>query len=401
MDIANADEVRNGRVDQGRPRLRILAPSMALDPLGGVEICTLQDSVALAGRGHHIDMLYGSDGSLRPIYESAGVGLFGPYSFALDKRRPIRTLRDFAPAAKVARDRQPDVLWLNRFEHIVWGQIVARWAGCPIVCHLHGPPMYRRLREVSRGVAHFIAVSEFIRDAYIAGGLQPERISLVYNAIPQRQYPFGTVEDQRSARRALRLPEDARLVLCYGQLSPDKGVPSLLKAWRMISSTNPKAILVLVDSMASDESSALEESVAQELRQLDPKSYRRFPMTSNVVPFLHASDVVVFPTLLQEAFGRVVIEGMATGRPVVASRTGAVPEILSGPMARFLVEPNAPDELAAKLGSVLRWRDDEPELGEKCAHWVKQMFPFGRHVDQLEDILQRHRRRSAPRQHAG
>jgi glycosyltransferase involved in cell wall biosynthesis len=169
----------------------------------------------------------------------------------------------------------------------------------------------------------------------------------------------------------------------------------------MISSTNPKAILVLVDSMASDESSALEESVAQELRQLDPKSYRRFPMTSNVVPFLHASDVVVFPTLLKEAFGRVVIEGMATGRPVVASRTGAVPEILSGPMARFLVEPNAPDELAAKLGSVLRWRDDEPELGEKCAHWVEQMFPFGRHVDQLEDILQRHRRRSAPRQHVG
>jgi glycosyltransferase involved in cell wall biosynthesis len=393
MDIANADDVSYGRVDESRPRLRILAPSMALDPLGGVEICTLQDTVALAARGHHLDMHYGSDGSLRPIYEAAGVGLYGPYSFALNKRRPIRTLRDFAPAAKVARRRKPDVLWLNRFEHIVWGQIVARWAGCPIVCHLHGPPMYRRLRDVSRGVAHFIAVSEFIRDAYIAGGLQPERISLVYNAIPQQQYPFGTVEDQRSARRTLGLPQDARLVLCYGQLTPEKGIPSLLKAWRMISSANPRAILILVDSMASDESSALEEPVAQELRQLDPKSYRRFPMTSNVVPYLHASDVVVFPTLLKEAFGRVVIEGMATGRPVVASRTGAVPEILSGPMARFLVEPNSPAELAEKLRSVLDWRESEPGLGEDCARWVHEQFPFRAHVDNVEGILQDHRRR--------
>ena len=292
------------------------------------------------------------------------------------------------------------MVWLNRFEHIVWGQVVARWAGCPLVCHLHGPPMYHRLRDVGRGVAHFIAVSEFVRDAYIAGGLQPERISLVYNAIPEQKYPFGTVDDQRDARRALGLPADAELVLCYGQLSPEKGVPSLLKAWRMISASNPKAILILVDSLAKDDSSSLDESVSRELRQLDPRSYRRFPMTSNVVPFLHASDVVVFPSLLKEAFGRVVIEGMATGRPVVASRTGAVPEILSGPMARFLVEPNSPDELAVTLRSVLTWRADEPALGEECANWVQQRFPFGRHVDQLEDILQRNRRRSAPRQRA-
>jgi glycosyltransferase involved in cell wall biosynthesis len=69
-------------------------------------------------------------------------------------------------------------------------------------------------------------------------------------------------------------------------------------------------------------------------------------------------------------------------------------------MARFLVEPNSPDELAVTLRSVLTWRADEPALGEECANWVQQRFPFGRHVDQLEDILQRNRRRSAPRQRA-
>ena len=106
------------------------------------------------------------------------------------------------------------------------------------------------------------------------------------------------------------------------------------------------------------------------------------------MPFLHACDVVAFPSLLPEAFGRVAVEGMATGRPVVASRVGAVPEILSGPMGRFLVEPGFVEELATRLAGLLDWRRDEPGLGDDCAEWVVRRFPFEAHVDGLERILQ-------------
>lgn len=68
--------------------LRILSHSLSLDSVGGVELCTLQDFVALAVRGHAIDLMYGAEGSFRSNYEESGVLLAGPISFDFDLRPP-------------------------------------------------------------------------------------------------------------------------------------------------------------------------------------------------------------------------------------------------------------------------------------------------------------------------
>jgi glycosyltransferase involved in cell wall biosynthesis len=354
--------------------LRLLAHSLALAPLGGVEICTLQDGVALAQRGHSLSVMYGADGPLRSAYASAGIGMAGPFSFDFDPRRAPRDLRSFAPAARTARRLAPDVLWLNRIEHLVWGQAVSRAAGCALVCHLHGPPVFGRMALAGRGVAHFVAVSDFIRDAYVERGIAPERITRIHNALPPGRYPRGGVEERAAARAGLGLPPDAPIVLCYGQMSAPKGLLTLLEAWPRVGGD---AMLVLLDSAATPDP-AVDAALSGVPR------VRRFAMASDVVPFLHAADVVVFPTQLPEAFGRVVLEGMATGRPVVASRVGAVPELLSD---RFLVEPRSSSQLAARIGELLDWRTSDPGLGEQCAASVERRFPFGAHVDRLEDVL--------------
>ncbi len=366
----------------------ILAHTQTLEPLGGVEICTLQDSLALAARGHRISVLFGAEGSMRPTYEAAGVGLRGPYPFAFAPRRAVHDLRSFLPAARAARATRPDVVWLNRIEHLIWGQVVSRWARCPLVCHLHGPPVYNRMAAVGRGVAHFVAVSEFIRQRYLERGIAPDRITRVYNALPPGGYPMGGLAERAAARDQLGIPAEAPVVLCYGQLSTAKGLSTLIEAWRAVSTARPDARLVLVDAT----SGRPEQAIIDDLDRLEPSSSQRFPVTGDVVPFLHAADVVAFPSWLPEAFGRVVLEGMATGRPVVASRVGGVPEILSGEMARFLVEPRSADALAASLLSVLDWREREPGLQFACAAWVEEHFPYSAHLTELENILQQHAR---------
>jgi glycosyltransferase involved in cell wall biosynthesis len=181
--------------------------------------------------------------------------------------------------------------------------------------------------------------------------------------------------ERAAARAALGLAPDVPIVLCYGQMSAPKGLLTLLEAWPQVGGD---ALLVLLDSAALPDPAV--EAVLLEVPRV-----RRFPMASDVVPFLHAADVVVFPTHLPEAFGRVVLEGMATGRPVVASRVGAVPELLE---ERFLVEPRSSPELAARIGELLHWRAREPGLGEAGAAWVARRFPFAEHVERLEGVLQ-------------
>lgn len=368
--------------------LRILTHSLFLDPVGGVELCTLQDSVALAARGHAIDLMYGAEGSFRSNYEESGVFLAGPISFDFDLRHPVGGFASFVKPARWARSRHPDVLWLNRFEHIFWAQSVARWSRCPIVCHLHHKPNFRRTKELSLGVAHFIAVSNFMRDSWVEAGIKPERISVVDNAVPKLQYPRGGIPERAAAREKLGIAPDVVVVLYYGWITQEKGVGTLLEAWAKLARDADRARLVLVGSPLTSEDAELD----RQLRSIAPSSIQWFPMQSDVTPFLHAADLVVFPTWLDEGFGRVVIEGMSTGRPVIASRAGAVPEILSGPMARFLVEPRDSNELSAKIASLLDWRRTEPELAAACANWVDERYPFDGHVKAVEEVLLRYRR---------
>jgi len=138
-----------------------------------------------------------------------------------------------------------------------------------------------------------------------------------------------------------------------------------------------------------------EPEVERELASLPAESYRWYPEQSDVVSFLHASDVVVLPTTANESFGRVVIEALATGRPVIGSRVGGIPEILSGSMSRFLVSPGDADDLAERIESVLGWRDADPGLAATCHQWVADHFPYDQHIARVEDVLARHSKRGS------
>ena len=102
---------------------------------------------------------------------------------------------------------------------------------------------------------------------------------------------------------------------------------------------------------------------------------------------LHAADVVVVPSLWEEPFGRVVIEAMVTGRPVLASRSGGIPEILTGRFAGHLFEKGDATELAALLRGLIGWRDREPGLAVRCAAHVEEHFQLSDRVDGVEALL--------------
>jgi glycosyltransferase involved in cell wall biosynthesis len=363
--------------------LRIVTESLSLNPVGGIELCTFQDSIALAERGHSILLFYEEDGVLRPRFEAASVRLQGLENFKFDVHRPFPGLRRAAGPARMARSTKPDVLWLTRFEHIYWAYVVSKWSGCKIVCQLHHMPFTPRLSALHRGVAHFAAVSHFLRDEWIKIGIEPERISVVENALPPGAYPRGGRAERDEARRALGLSPDVTIVLYYGRMMREKGIGTLLEAWAQVGLSAQEAQLVLVGSPSPWE----QPEFAEQLSRLDPATLHCYPLQENVVPFLHAADLVVFPTWLEEGFGRVIAEGLSTGRPVIAARVGAVPEVLSGPMSRFLVEPKNPDDLAARIREFLNWRHDEPGLEEDCATWIEERYPYDRHLAQLEELL--------------
>jgi len=199
------------------------------------------------------------------------------------------------------------------------------------------------------------------------------------------------------SRSQLGIPSAGFVVLYYGRITPEKGVDTLLRAWdRMNSAREIDSRLIIMGNPGDNGQAAY----AAAIRKAHPRGVSWLPMDQNVIPALHAADVVVLPAHYQEPFGRVVIEAMSTGRPVVATRVGGIPEILSGEFARYLVDPADTHALASQLDCLEQWRADDPDLARRARSHVQERFSLQGTVDGIEKILLRFQRRTRQRDSA-
>jgi glycosyltransferase involved in cell wall biosynthesis len=364
--------------------MRILANTADLTPNTGISVQTLQVTRELARRGHRLDLLYIQDGDFRPRYAEFCDSVQAVPALDLGVHHVLRDTPKLVPAVRAGVRTHPDVIYLNRFRPLPWALATGTLARAPVVCHLHGligleKPAVNRI--LGRFTARFLCVSHFVRDQFVALGGDPDRIDVVHNGIDVDEYPFGGPDEMRTARAGLGLSDGPFIILFFGRVAPEKGVDVLVKAVSGLGGGGRPVELLIVGPQP-------DEAFARQLTEAAPDvRIHLLPMRSDVVGPLHAADVVVVPSVYAEPFGRVVIEALSTGRPVIASSIGGIPEILTGDFARFLVPPGDVAALARKLGELLDWRTRDDGLAEACTDHVRQHFSKSSMVDAIEDRL--------------
>jgi glycosyltransferase involved in cell wall biosynthesis len=191
---------------------------------------------------------------------------------------------------------------------------------------------HRLLQTWHRRIDIFIALSEFTRQKCIEGGLPRAKIEVKPNFL-QTDPGVGS--------------GDGGYALYVGRLSPEKGVRTLMKAWRGLED-GPRLLVVgggpLLDELA--------KTAIPRVEFLGHRS------TDEVLNLLKGAAVLIFPSECYETFGRVAIEAYATGTPVLASRIGAITELIEDGRTGCLFTAGDPDHLAAIVASL--WR--KPEL---------------------------------------
>jgi glycosyltransferase involved in cell wall biosynthesis len=178
-----------------------------------------------------------------------------------------------------------------------------------------------------------------------AFGVDPERVRAVHSGIPPLDPPSGP-----APRRPARLLPDgtARYLLAVGTAEPRKDLPGLVAAFDELASRHPDLGLVLVGADGWG-TAALHEAIAR-----SPFSSRiaRTGWLSDAAraDLLAGAAALVYPSLY-EGFGFPPLEAMVAGIPVVATRVGALPEVLGD--GALLVAPRDVDALAGAIASVL------------------------------------------------
>jgi glycosyltransferase involved in cell wall biosynthesis len=264
------------------------------------------------------------------------------------------TLRAFQPALIYTSQQQHDVRL---------GWLISRRFHIPHVIHAHyplGPVLGRDVLLVMRAGATLIAVSDFVRQGAIRQGVPPERVRTLWNPAPTVHIPRAA--NPQAIRAEFGWPPEAPLVVAAGRLDPSKGHRTLFDAFTQVHAELPAARLLVCG--ASTTRDHYERVLWQRVCDLGLQESVAFSGHRNDLHHILASaDLFCLPTE-NEAFGLVFLEAMAAALPVVACRSGAVPEIVLHGETGLLSEENDAGAVAANLLALLRNRDMARRLGE-------------------------------------
>ncbi len=244
---------------------------------------------------------------------------------------------------------RPDVVHTcNGFRGNMDAVVAARMCGIPVVVHSKGFDKVSVVeRAMAPGVAAVISMTKVIEDHNRAVGLRPRAYHVVYDGLDLGS--FSPVRSVAEVRDELGIAEDAPAVGVVGHIQDWKGQRVLLEAMPRVLASVPGAVAVVIGGVHKN-GEAYAESMHAFVREHGLESSVVFTGERDDVPDLMlAMNVVAHTSVRGEPFGRVIIEGMSVGRPVVATRAGGVPEFVRDGEDGILVEPGDADELADVL----------------------------------------------------
>ena len=325
--------------------------------VGGAEVCLLNLAPAFMGQ-----VFMFADGPLRARFQTLGVSVRqarrGPDLAIVKRDRSLlraipalsgmaRLIREIVPLARVH-----DVLYCTTQKSFVLGALSSFLVRRPLIWHLHdiltaahfGRQQIRLVVALANArAARVVVPSRAAANSFAAAGGRAKLAVVVPNGT-DLAVPADELADREALRHRLGLP-GGFLFGVFSRLSPWKGQHVAIEALAHLSSAS---CLIVGDALfgeqayaASLHALASRLGVAQRVHFL---GYRE-----DIPLLMGAVDVLVHPSVDPEPFGMTLIEAMLCGTPVIASNTGAAPEILDNGAAGCLVPPGNPQALAEAL----------------------------------------------------
>jgi glycosyltransferase involved in cell wall biosynthesis len=335
---------------------------------GGEDMVFAAETALLAANGHAVEQLAFDNDAIVPRHSAldlarlAGTTVWSPKGYAA-VRTAIRAFRPdvvhfhntfplISPAGYYAARAEgvPVVQTLHNFRLLCANGIFYRdghvcedclGKGMPLPGLVHG--CYRGSRTASgatvtmltahralgtwtRVVDRYIALGQFAREKFIQGGLPADKIVVKPNYVPDSA------------------PGDGRgsYALFVGRLSPEKGILTLLKAWRRLAGVPLK--------IAGD--GPLAADVAEAVRQLPNAEWLGRLSPEATTAAMRDATLLIFPSEWYEGLPRTIVESFAAGTPVVASNLGAMRELIRDGQTGLHFRPGDPEDLARVVAGV-------------------------------------------------
>ncbi len=367
-----------------QPPLNVLHIITRLDP-GGSSENTLITVAGLDRRRYRTSLMTGpSIGAVVPIL----ITRLGR------KMRPLNDLLAFGEMYREIRNGRYTIVHTHSSKAGILGRWAAWLAGVPIIVHTpHGHVFYGYYgripsylfilleRLTARITDKIITLTEQGIQEHVDRRIAPrEKFISIHSGVDLTWFTEPH-PDPSVTRKHLGLSLDGQVVGSVGRLEPVKGYDTFLRAAALLRARQPTPHFLLAGE--GEEESRLKH-LARELRVEDRVLFLGWQ--KEIPDILSALDLFVLPSR-NEGMGRTLVQAMAMGKPIVATRVGGVPEVLGEGEAGLLVPPDDPVQLAQAIEQLL----DDTELARKLGEAGKRRAPAysaERMVAQIESLYE-------------
>ena len=261
----------------------------------------------------------------------------------------------------------------------IWNPVACKYAfpaallsGIPIVTTEHDPfaltghrKIYKKLtlRQTSRIITVSNANRELMQDLYPK---QAYKVTTVHNGIEKTRVKIGELQKNQLKKSVFHAGIQTKVVFSAGALHPRKGFKYLITAFGEVAGKldNIKLVIAGLGPSQPDLVKLIENLGLEKKTVL--LGYRE-----DIDSLMQASDIFVLPSL-KEAFGLVILEAMQNGLPIIATKAGGVPEIISSEEFGVLVKPANKQALAKALYKLLIHPETLAKLKDNgLRHWQK------------------------------
>jgi len=303
---------------------------------------------------------------------------------------PFRCLRPF---------KKFDIVHTQYHPSVFVGNMAKKTFGKPHVFTYHGfapTSLWRNPRQRMKmvdhrigtffalrfGVDRIITVSRFLkRELVDSYKFNEKSIHVVYNCIDTERFNPKVEGDEIRRKYGLK---DVPIVLYLGRLAPYKGVHNLIRAIPLILRVKPEVKFLIAGSRRYDMLNL--PGMAESLGVRESVIFTGFVPDELVPKFYASCDIFCYPSLW-EGFGLPVAEAGATGKPVVAFRTCAIPEVVENGLTGLLVEPDHA-KLAEAIITLLEDEKMRRKMGREARNRISRLFSRRRMVEKTLKVYE-------------
>ena len=300
----------------------------------------------------------------------------------------------FAPRiAALIRKRDVALVHSNTLA-VSLGGLAVRLTRRPHVCHVH--EILRSPRAAASLLATLSSATATLVVANSRATAEHLRRTRLFSSTPTEVVLNGVDEarlhrhKEASLRSLVGASAEDVVFTLIGRVNQLKGHSVFLDSAERLAAETPNArFLIVGDSFAGQEhlSSALDRRI--ESSDILRGRARRTPHVAEVGAVYGSSDVVVVPSTEPESFGLVAAEAMAMGLPVIASRIGALPEVVEHGRTGLLVEPGDAGSLARAMGELGLSPARRAEMGEAGRERFERLFKVERYIEEFGRLYER------------